>query len=372
MSCKILRILPLMALAAILSGCKMTVLNPSGDVAAQQRDLIIASTVLMLVIIVPVIVLTLFFAWRYRASNSKAKYDPEWSHSTTLEVVIWAAPLTIIVALGALTWVSTHLLDPYRPLARIDANTPVQDEVRPLEVDVVALDWKWLFIYPEQGIATINEMAAPVDAPINFRLTSSTMMNSFAIPALAGQVYAMPGMVTKLHAVINQPGVYDGFSANYSGAGFSDMNFKFHGLSQGDFNRWVAEAKAAGGRLGRQEYLKLAEPSVKEPVRRFGSIDPGLYQAVIERCVEPDKMCMSEMARIDAQGGAGMAGTLNVVASRVRQGGVAQRGQVGQEVERRYVLAFCTLDQPYGDQPYGASATEPAGAPRPSSPGTTE
>ena len=141
MPCKILRILPLMALAAILSGCKqLVVLNPSGDVAAQQRDLIIASTLLMLIIIVPVILLTLFFAWRYRASNTKAKYDPEWYHSTGLEVLIWSAPLVIIVALGALTWTSTHLLDPYRPLGRIDGNRPVAEGTVPLQVEVVALD----------------------------------------------------------------------------------------------------------------------------------------------------------------------------------------------------------------------------------------
>ena len=365
MSCKILRILPLMALAALLSGCKMTILNPSGDIAAQQRDLIIYSTVLMLLIIVPVILLTLFFAWRYRASNTKAKYDPEWHHSTALEVVIWSAPLAIIVALGALTWVSTHLLDPYRPLSRIDANTPLRDEVRPLEVDVVSLDWKWLFIYPEQGIATVNELAAPVDAPINFRLTSSTMMNSFSIPALAGMVYTMPGMVTKLHAVINEPGVYQGLSANYSGHGFSDMHFKFHGLSQADFNAWVAEAKASGDRLRRQEYLALAQPSTKEPVRRFGSIDPELYGAIVERCVEPGKMCMSEMARIDAQGGAGMAGTLNVMTKRVQHAAAGRPGEDTRGAERRYVLSFCTIDQPYG-----ATGTDPA--PRPASPGTTE
>jgi cytochrome o ubiquinol oxidase subunit 2 len=324
MSRKSLRTLPLVALAAALSGCRMTVLNPSGDVAAQQRDLIIASTVLMLIIIVPVIMLTLLFARRYRASNTSAKYDPEWSHSTTLEVVIWAAPLTIIVALGALTWVSTHLLDPYRPLARIDAARPVQDDVRPLEVDVVALDWKWLFIYPELGIATVNEMAAPVDVPISFRITASSVMNSFSVPALAGQIYAMPGMVTPLHAVINQPGQYEGFSANYSGAGFSDMRFKFLGLGHTDFNRWVAEAKAAGGALGRQEYLALARPSIRGPVRRFGTVDPALYDAIAGRCVEPGTICVGEMMRIDAQGGRGMASSPNVVADPTRQGGVAR------------------------------------------------
>jgi cytochrome o ubiquinol oxidase subunit 2 len=234
---KILRLLALAPLALLLSGCKLVIMNPSGDVAVQQRDLIVASTVLMLLIIVPVMLLTVFFAWRYRQSNTKATYDPDWHHSTRLEVVIWAAPLAIIIVLGAMTWVSTHLLDPYRPLDRIDGDRPVAEGTRPLLVEVVALDWKWLFIYPEQGIATVNELAAPVDRPITFHITASSVMNSLSIPALAGQVYAMPGMQTKLHAVINHAGVYDGLSANYSGAGFSDMRFKFYGLDQAGFDR---------------------------------------------------------------------------------------------------------------------------------------
>ena len=200
-------------------------MNPSGDIANQQGRLIVVSTVLMLIIIIPVIALTIFFAWRYRQSNKEADYSPDWDHSTQLELAIWAAPLLIIIALGAITWISTHTLDPYRPLSRLDAERPVPAEAKPLVVEVVALDWKWLFIYPEQGFATVNEMAAPVDRPITFKITATSVMNSFFIPALAGQIYAMPGMETKLHAVINKPGEFEGFSANYSGAGFSGMRF---------------------------------------------------------------------------------------------------------------------------------------------------
>ncbi len=200
-----LRVLALLPVLAALGGCNLVVMAPSGDIAAQQRDLIVISTVLMLLIIVPVMALTVFFAWRYRASNKEATYKPDWNHSTGLELVIWAAPLLIIIALGALTWMGTHLLDPYRKLDRIAAGQPVPATTKPLEVEVVALDWKWLFIYPEQGIATVNELAAPVDRPIHFKLTSSSVMNSFYIPALAGQIYAMPAMQTRLHAVINRP-----------------------------------------------------------------------------------------------------------------------------------------------------------------------
>jgi cytochrome o ubiquinol oxidase subunit II len=319
-----------------LSGCDWVVMNPSGDIAMQQRDLIIVATVLMLLIIVPVIALTLFFAWKYRRSNEEAKYDPDWHHSTRLEIVIWAAPLVIITILGAVTWSSTHLLDPYRPLDRLAPGRTAQ-HVKPLKVQVVALDWKWLFIYPELGVATVNELAAPVDTPIDFQLTSSSVMNSFYVPALAGQIYAMPGMTTQLHAVINKPGVYDGFSANYSGAGFSHMRFKFHGMSRANFDRWAAEVRNGSDRLDGPRYLVLEKPSEKVPVQRFATVDAGLFDKAVNRCVEPGKMCQHDMMRIDAQGGLGMAGVYNVTTleydKRVRRG---QDGGL-----RAFVAALC-------------------------------
>ena len=302
---KILRLFTVLPLLFLLGGCEMVVMAPSGDIAAQQRDLIVISTILMLLIIVPVIFLTFYFAWRYRQANTKAKYDPDWHHSTKLEVVIWSAPLLIIIALGALTWISTHKLDPYRPLERIDSERPVATEVKPLTVEVVALDWKWLFLYPEYGIATVNELAAPVDRPITFHITASSVMNSFYIPALAGQIYAMPGMQTKLHAVINKAGEYEGFSANYSGDGFSNMRFKFHGFEQQGFDDWVAQVKKNGTALNRDTYLKLEKPSSREPVRYYASVADGLYNAILNMCVTPGKMCMNEMMHIDMMGGAG-------------------------------------------------------------------
>jgi len=293
------------AVPALLSGCDMVVMSPSGDIATQQRDLIVVSTILMLLIIVPVIFLTLFFAWRYRQSNTAATYDPEWSHSTGLEVAIWSAPLAIIIALGAITWVSTHKLDPYRPLERLDAARPVTEAMKPLTVEVVALDWKWLFFYPDYGIATVNEMAAPVDVPINFKLTASSVMNSFYVPALAGMIYTMPGMETKLHAVINRQGEYEGLSSNYSGDGFSHMRFKFHGLDQAGFDAWVAQVRQNGTMLSRDSYLKLERPSVKEPVRYYASVADGLYEAVLNMCVREGQMCMKDMMHVDMMGGAG-------------------------------------------------------------------
>ncbi|OCJ09186.1 ubiquinol oxidase subunit II [Rhizobium sp. AC44/96] len=302
---KFSRHLLILPLLLTLAGCNLVVMSPSGDIAMQQRDLIVVSTVLMLLIIVPVIFLTLFFAWRYRRSNTAATYDPEWHHSTRLEVVIWSAPLAIIIALGAITWISTHKLDPFRPLDRIDAERSIPADTKPLTVQVVALDWKWLFFYPDLGIATVNELAAPVDVPINFEITSSSVMNSFYVPALAGQIYAMPGMQTKLHAVINKEGVYDGFSANYSGAGFSHMRFKFHGFNQQGFDAWVAQVKSQGTALNRDTYLKLERPSEREPVRYFASADKDLFNAILNMCAAPGKMCMNEMMHIDMMGGGG-------------------------------------------------------------------
>jgi len=293
------------AAVLLLAGCNTVVMNPSGDIANQQAHLIWVSTLLMLLIIVPVILLTLLFAWRYRASNKEAAYEPEWDHSTSLELVIWGAPLLIIIALGLLTWINTHKLDPFRPLERLDAQRAIPAETKPLEVEVVALDWKWLFIYPEQGIATVNELAAPVDRPIHFRITSSSVMNSFYIPALAGQIYAMPGMQSQLNAVINQPGEYKGFSSNYSGAGFSGMHFKFYGLNDADFSQWVAKAKSSGTELARESYLELRQPTINAPVQYFGKVATDLFAAEVDRCVEPGKMCMSKMAAIDAAGGMG-------------------------------------------------------------------
>jgi cytochrome o ubiquinol oxidase subunit 2 len=284
---------------ALLAGCNTVVLNPSGDIAAQQGNLIVVSTMLMLLIIVPVIALTILFAWKYRKSNTAAKYEPDWDHSTKLELVIWGAPLLIIIALGLITWISTHTLDPYRPLSRLDEGRPIPADVKPLVVEVVALDWKWLFIYPEQGIATVNELATPVDVPIQFKITASTFMNSFYIPALAGQIYAMAGMETKLHAVLNKPGTYEGFSANYSGDGFSHMRFKYHGLSNADFESWVKDVKAQGGALDKPTYVALEKPSEREPVRRYGSVDPTLYHAILNRCVDENATCMDEMMKHD-------------------------------------------------------------------------
>jgi cytochrome o ubiquinol oxidase subunit II len=351
------RIAACFSLMTLLSGCNAVVLSPAGDVAEQQRNLLLISTGLMLLIIVPVIALTLLFAWRYRHSNTTARYEPDWDHSTQLELVIWSAPLLIIICLGAITWTGTHLLDPYRPIGRISADQAVKAGTEPLQVQVVALDWKWLFIYPQLGIASLNELAAPVDRPISFQITSSTVMNSFYIPALAGQIYAMPAMETKLYAVINKPGDYDGFSANYSGAGFSGMHFRFHGLGTAEFEQWVARVKSSGSALDRDVYMKLEQPTEDEPVHYYNAAAPDLYHAVLNLCVQSGKMCMDEMMRIDAKGGAGLAGASNVMPLAYDK---YARSGAPLGTAPTFVASICTAADPLGGKSAGSTDDRPS------------
>jgi cytochrome o ubiquinol oxidase subunit 2 len=306
---KWLRGLLLLMPAFLLSGCNLVLLHPAGDVAHQQSDLMIASVIIMGIIIVPVLIATFAIAWRYRASNEKADYEPEWDHSTQLELVVWAAPLLIIIVLGAMTWIGTHQLDPYRSLTRIGAHRPVAEDVQPLEVEVVSLNWKWLFFYPQYGIATVNELAAPVDRPIHFKLTSTETMNSFFIPSLAGQIYTMPGMQTVLHAVINKTGDFDGFSSNYSGLGFTDMRFRFHGVSEQNFSQWVAKVRSDGSNLDTQTFDQLNLPSRAEPVHYYAHFDADLFHRILNQCVDPAQMCMDKMMAMDAHEGHAMHGT---------------------------------------------------------------
>jgi len=293
MTVKRLRGLLLLPLV-LLGGCHFALLDPSGYIARQQSDIMIVTTVIIALIVVPVLVAIGVIGWRYRASNTKAHYDAHWDHSPSLELLVWAAPLVIIIAVGAISWIGTHQVDPYRPLTRVAPGQPVAADVKPLEIDVVSLRWKWLFFYPQYGIATVNQLAAPVDRPIRFKLTADAMMDAFSVPELAGMIYTMPGMQTVLHAVINKPGQYQGFSANYSGAGFTDMRFTFDGLSPQDFDQWIAKARAAGGALDLSAYEQLRQPQRDVPARSFASFAPGLYTRILDRCIDASQTCMSQ------------------------------------------------------------------------------
>ena len=270
---RLLGLLPLIG-ALLLSGCNMTLLNPTGQVGLEQRNLIITATLLMLLVVVPVIVMTFLFAWKYRATNTDAVYTPKWSHSTKIEIAVWAVPVLIIIALGYVTYVSTHALDPYKPL---------ESDVKPITIEVVSLDWKWVFIYPEQGIATVNKIVFPTNTPVNFKVTSDSVMNSFFIPGLGGQIYAMAGMQTKLHLIANRDAEMEGISANYSGAGFTGMKFKAISTSQENFDAWVSEVKKAPKQLEKAEYEALTKPSQNNPVELYSSVTPNLFQFIVDK-----------------------------------------------------------------------------------------
>lgn len=270
------------ALMLSLNGCKAAILNPKGLIALDEKHLLITAVLLMLIIVLPVILLTWFVAWRYRESNTKAVYSPDWSHSTALEIVWWSVPCIIISILATITWISSHRLDPYRPL---------DSQQKPLTIQAIALDWKWLFIYPDQGIATVNYVKIPVNKPVQFLITADAPMNSFAIPQLAGQIYAMAGMQTKLNLIANHEGHYRGLSTNFSGDGFSNMRFTVSVTSAEKFTNWVTLSQQATQKLTLATYQKLAEPSENNPVAHYTLVDKNLFSTVVMNYMMP----MSEM-----------------------------------------------------------------------------
>lgn len=242
-----------LAILTLINSDKIAMLNPKGHIGQRELEIIAISTWLMLIVVIPVFVLTFAISWIYRADNTKAEYDPNWNHNTLIEIVWWGAPLAIIIFLSVIAWNSSHELDPYRPL---------DSHIKPLRVQVVALQWKWLFIYPEQQVASLNFFQFPEKTPINFEITAEAPMNSFWIPQLGGQIYAMPGMATKFHLIADEPGDYYGSSANISGEGFADMHFIAKASSNEDFAKWVENVKKAPANLDIEAYNKLAMPSV--------------------------------------------------------------------------------------------------------------
>lgn len=252
------------------------VLVPQGPVAAAERSILLNATAAMLVVVVPVIVLTLVFAWWYRASNTRARRRPGFTYSGAIEITVWSIPLLVVIFLAGVTWLGTHQLDPWRPL---DAPG------KPLEVQVVSLDWKWLFIQPEAGLATVNRLVVPAGVPLRLRLSSASVMNSFFVPQLGSQVYAMAGMVSTLHLLADAPGTFRGLSAQFSGEGFSDMRFEVVALSATDFAAWQASARQAPARLDAQALDRLWRPGTAVAIANFGSVADGLFQQVLLRAV---------------------------------------------------------------------------------------
>ena len=255
-----------------LSTRNFEVLQPKGQIADKQLDLIIFASLLSLVVVIPVFALTFFIAWRYRAGNHKARYTPEWDGNKFIEAIWWGIPLALILVLSVVTWRTSHELDPSKSLAA---------EKKPITIQVVAMEWKWLFIYPDQKIATVNYVEFPKETPVNFEITSDAPMNSFWIPQLGGQIYAMTGMSTKLHLMANEEGEYNGVSANLSGAGFAGMRFVAKSSSDQDFKNWVNTIKTSPTALSTAEYTKLSVPSKDVPASYYSNVENDLYQIIL-------------------------------------------------------------------------------------------
>ena len=260
-------------LMPFLAGCEFLLFDPKGPIASEQKDLIIFSFAVMLLVVIPVIVISIVFAIKYRATNTQNEYKPNWAHSNLIEFVVWSIPVVIIIILGVITYRTSFSLDPRQP---IESDQPT------MRVHVVALDWKWLFIYPEQEVASVNELAIPVDQPVEFLITSDTVMNAFFVPQLGSMIYAMAGMENQLHLIATEPGVYRGMSANYSGFGFSGMKFKAHALNEADFEAWIDQVKSAPEALTDARYQELKTKSKDHPVEYFSAVNPLQFNQIIE------------------------------------------------------------------------------------------
>src|SRR5271169_3769282 len=270
--------------AVMVASCQPTgVLDPQGPIAAAQRLLLFNATAIMLVVVVPVILATLAFAWWYRSSNTRAtRSDDDRAYEGRLEFVVWSIPALVVILLGGVIWISAHELDP---------RAPIPGGAKPLEVEVASLDWKWLFIYPDQGIAAVNQLVIPTETPVRFRLTSATVMNSFFVPQLGSQIYTMPGMTTHLNLLASNAGEFPGFSANFSGDGFADMRFIVKAVQAGDFAGWVAKTRTSGAALDIPGYAALAKPSQAVPPTTYRAVDPELFERIVDQtALDPQKL----------------------------------------------------------------------------------
>jgi cytochrome o ubiquinol oxidase subunit 2 len=259
------------AISLLTAGCG-GVLDPVGPVGAQEKQILINSTAIMLAIVIPVIVATLAFAWWFRRGNRKATYLPNWEYSGAIELVVWSIPAMTIMLLGGIAWIGSHDLEPSKPL---------KSAAQPLRVEVVSLDWKWLFIYPDQGIATVNQLVVPAGTPVNFRLTSATVWNSFFVPQMGSMIYTMPRMTTHLNLQADRQGVYDGLSSHFSGDGFSGMQFKAHVVPQQQFAAWAQGVRGNGPPLDGRAYAELTKPSSYVRPMTYGAVAPGLFDAIV-------------------------------------------------------------------------------------------
>ena len=281
-----------------LNGCGLLqapVLDPHGPIARTERDLMVAATVLMLTVVIPVFVLTAAFAWRYRASNARAAYRPEWSHSASIEAVVWTVPTLLVCCIAYLVWVYSHRLDPYRPIG---------DAAAALEVDVISEDWKWLFVYPAQNIAAVNELVFPAGRPLHLKLTSDSAMSAFYVPGLGGQIFAMAGMTTRLNLRADGPGEFTGRNMQYTGDGFPAQAFATRAVTPTEFDAWVAAAKQSPDALDPANFAALERPSRDAKPHYYSSVAPDLFGKVVAKYAPPAMHAAMQAAAIDIPTGA--------------------------------------------------------------------
>jgi len=278
---KVVRRAAVLMLLLALAGCShQGVLDAAGPVASGERTILLNSTVIMLAIVIPTAIATLVFAFWFRAGNPRARYLPEWAYSGRVELVVWAIPILVILFLAGVIWVGSHDLDPFKPL-------PAEKNTKPIEVQVVSLDWKWLFIYPDQGIATVNQLVIPTGVPVHFSLTSASVMNTFFIHRLGSMIYTMNGMVTQVHLQADKPGTYWGQSGQFSGDGFSDMNFQTRAVAPAEFAGWVAAARGKGPALDAAAYAQLAKQGTVKTPYSYGAVQPSLFNLIATQKIGP-------------------------------------------------------------------------------------
>jgi cytochrome o ubiquinol oxidase subunit II len=261
-----------------LEGCRTAVLSPAGPIGAANRTILLDALVIMLAIVVPTILAILAFAWWFRDSNKHARRQPTFTYSGRVELIVWSIPALVVFFLGGIAWIGSQLLDPARPIA---------STTKPLEIEVVSLDWKWLFIYPEQGVASMNYLVAPAGVPLHFRITSASVFNVFFVPRLGSEIYSMYGMTTQLNLQADQPGVYPGLSAQFSGDGFSDMAFDLRAVTAEEFSAWAATTNASGPVLDEAGYRELLKQSQNVKPYTYRSVAPGLFDAIVMQRLPP-------------------------------------------------------------------------------------
>lgn len=261
-----------------LEGCRAAVLSPAGPIGAADRTILLDALAIMLAIVVPTILAILTFAWWFRDSNTHARRQPTLTYSGRIELIVWSIPALVVFFLGGIAWIGSQLLDPARPLS---------SSAKPLEIQVVSLDWKWLFIYPEQGVASMNSLVAPAGVPLHFRITSASVFNVFFVPKLGSEIYSMYGMTTQLNLQADRPGIYPGLSAHFSGDGFSDMAFDLRAVTAEQFSAWATAAGASGPVLDEAAYRDLLRQSENIKPYTYRSVRPGLFDAIVMQRLAP-------------------------------------------------------------------------------------